>query len=655
MTGTAQTTDLPTWRLPGAEFDALATGGGTSVGVLRDAQLSKRLLLLRTVVDTAAQRAPSEHERARLGESYRVLATAQASNRTAVDELLLLPQIGRWAMRCLRQLVGSTPGRAAADLGYLGGIAASAALHAGTDAEVTIRTDGVAVMLPSYGLAMLARPAGTDQRVAVHDGSADLCLPAGRRISVPVDPGGTSPAETWATGTGVAGTRAAETWHPARHLRADADGIALRIYLDDLDPYRGFDDLNPAPRLSAAEVADWQSRLEDAWRLLVRHHRARAEAIAAGVTCLIPLRGQDDHEEVSASSAEAFGAVALTLPRDGVGLAAALVHESQHAKLSALLDLVALHQVRPRREFYAPWRVDPRPLGGLFQGTYAYLGVTDFWQTQRRLVDGPARRIADFEVARWRDQVRHAVETLERSDALTEAGRRFVRGMRSRVDQIRVDDVPPAELLLAQDAVRDHEIGWRLRNLRPRASDVAAWTDAWLAGRTPPGVAAPSTVADSRPRFSANRRLGLTYLRLREPERFSELARDPVRLAAAGARGSRDRPDQPVGDQPDDGAIADACDVSGDLDGAIDAYRRQLRRDPTRLDGWTGLALARRRQNPRPGRRDPFVATPERVLAMHREIAARTGDHADPGQLAAWLATAAPASVPHQTRGSSGD
>ena len=62
-------------------------------------------------------------------------------------------------------------------------------------------------------------------------------------------------------------------------------------------------------------------------------------------------------------------------------LASVLVHECQHAKLNAVLDLIPLSRPDQAR-YYAPWREDPRPLGGLLHGAYAYLGVSDFWRVQ---------------------------------------------------------------------------------------------------------------------------------------------------------------------------------------------------------------------------------------------------------------------------------
>ena len=85
-----------------------------------------------------------------------------------------------------------------------------------------------------------------------------------------------------------------------------------------------------------------------------------------------------------------------------------MVHEFQHSKL------------------WAPWRTDPRPLGGLLQGVYAFLGVADTW---RALAARPALGdLAMREFAEAREQVDVALGELTGAGALTPAGEVFVDG-----------------------------------------------------------------------------------------------------------------------------------------------------------------------------------------------------------------------------------
>src|SRR5690606_40071407 len=101
-------------------------------------------------------------------------------------------------------------------------------------------------------------------------------------------------------------------------------------------------------------------------------------------------------------------------------------HEVQHGKLSALLDVVPLMLPTPGERYYATWRDDPRPLGGLFQGAYAYVGVSGFWRRQRRLERGEAAVAAEAEFFRWQESAEEATRVIAGSGRLTARGARFV-------------------------------------------------------------------------------------------------------------------------------------------------------------------------------------------------------------------------------------
>jgi HEXXH motif-containing protein len=115
-------------RLSDRAFADLATGYGdpTVIATLRAAQLSKHLLMIRAVLDRAARLAPEQAARARLAETFAMLAAAHRADPDAVNDLLSRPQVGGWAGHCLRRLVD--PNAAAdrpmwTDLAYLGRLA----------------------------------------------------------------------------------------------------------------------------------------------------------------------------------------------------------------------------------------------------------------------------------------------------------------------------------------------------------------------------------------------------------------------------------------------------------------------------------------------------------------------------------------------------
>jgi HEXXH motif-containing protein len=219
-------------------------------------------------------------------------------------------------------------------------------------------------------------------------------------------------------------------WTPMRRIRVVEDDLTLDVEMDDLDPYRGTSGLVVSDRLSTEDLDHWRELLQQGWMILVRGHRQYASAIASGLVSIVPLHEPDTSKGVNATSMDAFGSVSLSPPASDLATACGLLHEFQHAKLGALLNLLQLYTVDGDRRYYAPWRDDPRPLGALLQGVYAFLGVTEFWRGQRRFASGQQRAFAEFEFARWRDRVWTSFQVLVDSNRFTDAGRRFLDGLR---------------------------------------------------------------------------------------------------------------------------------------------------------------------------------------------------------------------------------
>jgi uncharacterized protein len=114
------------------------------------------------------------------------------------------------------------------------------------------------------------------------------------------------------------------------------------------------------------------------------------------------------------------------------------------------------------RRYYAPWRTDPRPVGSLLQGAYAFLGVSGFWRRQRQAPpDDTIRRRADAEFARWRAGAAQVVATLQSTGRLTAAGRDFVREMALVLDSWQREPVPPEALALARREAELHMARWK--------------------------------------------------------------------------------------------------------------------------------------------------------------------------------------------------
>jgi uncharacterized protein len=421
-------------RMPGDVFQALAAGGGGS-GAIRElaaGQHSKHVLLLRGVLDAADTAGHAQAPLARSG--YALLAAVQGNAPEAFDIVIRHPSVGAWALRALRAFRRG-PARTAAEPAGLCAVAAAAAVRAGLPAEIEVPAIGGAVVLPSLGAAV------ADGGTAVVRISADDAevVSASQRVRLPVDP-----------------HRDAAGWSALRRLRAGS----VEVLIDDLDPFRMPATTDVTPRLASFEVDGWDSAFQQAWSLLHQHHPAMAEEAAAAIRVIVPL-AMPPRGQVSSSSAENFGTVALSLPADPRIFAVTLAHEVQHLKLCALLDIIPLTLPDDGRRFYAPWREDPRPVSGLLQGAYAHLGVSGFWRRQRHLDAGPAGLRAQTEFARWRAAAAGVAGTLLASGRLTSAGLDFVQGMARTLRQWQDEPVPGDAQALARDEAEQHLARWR--------------------------------------------------------------------------------------------------------------------------------------------------------------------------------------------------
>jgi hypothetical protein len=363
-------------------------------------------------------------------------------------------------------------------------------------------------------------------------------------------------------------------------LAAEHDGLALNVRLEDRDPRRGLLGLEPAGRLTDAEVAHWQTCLDAAWRLLVERHRDAAGVLAAVLDVVVPVRPDPTARGISASSADAYGAVALSAPEDGTALAVGLLHEAQHSVLNAVLHLFDLLEA-PGVPGYSPWRDDPRPLSGLLHGAYAYLRVTRFWRAEAAATGD---RLAAFEFARWRAAVAEAADRLLREGRPTAAGARFLTALRDEVRPWLDEPVDPEADRLARLANADHRLRWRLRNLAVPPEEADALAAAWRRGDPPPPVESRLVPAPRRA-LENSERLNRMHATLRRDAAEAAPARrqEEGRGGEVGAVTTR---------LPGGGATAgDDALLGGDHGTARSAYRKGVVREPADDAAWTGLAL----------------------------------------------------------------
>jgi len=404
-------------RVTPEQLAELASGacGPASMRLLRAGQLSRQLLLIRHIADAV----PSE-------DALAALDAARDRDPGAAAWVIADPMIGAWTAHAVRKLHRGEPEEA--DLGQLAALAAVAAARAGVDADVAMTHHGDGAMIPTVGLLSGLEPGGTlhlrvrSGRLTVTDGET------ARRQDL-------------------------------RRLTAGGEPVRL-VALDDVSPYR---DVYHAParrRLSDGDTERWRGLFADAWDVLSRRAGDRTVETAELVRTIVPLREDGGRVMRSATARHAFGALGTTMPSSAAAMAVTLVHEGSHSVLNGLLQLESLFDPADPARYFAPWRPDPRPIGGLFHGVFAFLAVADL---MNRLRAEPAQEsAAEKQFAKVRGQLRPALNSLLAAPSLTESGRQFANRMEKRLARLETVTVSRGAAELATRALHnDRTRSWK--------------------------------------------------------------------------------------------------------------------------------------------------------------------------------------------------
>ncbi|BEL03522.1 hypothetical protein Q0Z83_017130 [Actinoplanes sichuanensis] len=353
--------------LPRSVFDELASGGGGADAVAH--LTAGQEAITRSLLVAAADRLPDA--------SWSLLAEIDEQNPAAVRRVLAHPFVRAWAVRLLSGHDG--PDRFA-------DVVAAAAVIAGVDARVPVTVRDGRVHLPTLGT-----------------------------LSVP--PGVTSLT--------IRGDHAARLTPTATVTAGD-----LNVRLEDTDPYRDCHGWPPTGRLTATDRAEWADVLRAAWPAVLRDAPEQAAGLAAGLSVITPLV-PDPVTLRSATSRQAYGALGIARTPDPAALAVMLVHEFQHTKLGAVLDLIDL--VDPDTDVLVEvgWRPDPRPAELVLQGIYAHLTVAGMWRHRAGRGEAGAEKHYDM----YRDWTVTAIGRLSGSGALTADGRRFLDRLAATIEE----------------------------------------------------------------------------------------------------------------------------------------------------------------------------------------------------------------------------
>lgn len=553
------------------ELEAVAAGRAdpATLDSLVTAQRSKRRLLL-----LALRRAASGPAEAALADGFGLLETAESVAPGAVDDVIGRPLTNAWAIEALRAVVD--PDRSAsADVGFLSALAAAAAVRAGVDFDIRVPAPGGVAYLPGLGQAS---GLGGEHAIVRADPSGAVVVGEGATVRVGDGPG----------------------WTPAYVAPLDGDR-PWALGVEDQDPYRWCFGLAPTALLDGAQRAAFGRTLAAAWALTSRDFPAYAQVMRRTLRSVVPLAAVGERTAISAASQLAYGTVAASLPPDAATMALLLIHEQQHMTLGAVYDVAPLCAPDGLARHDAPWRLDPRPVHALLQGTFAHLGVTDFWRVHRHTAADPVH--AEFEFAYWRELTARATRTLLGSGELTAAGQRFVGTMADTVEGWWDERISPSVAATVREMADVRTVMWRLRN-RPVPADQAQRLGREYASGVECAPLAAPAVATAAPTPARHRGLA-------ELIRQRLLAVDPAGDVSAG----------------------DHAYLSGDFGAAAAAYRAQIAADPVAEEPWVGLAAALRRAGTEPAA-TLLAGRPELARAVYVEA----GAPSSPDDLAAWLA-----------------
>jgi HEXXH motif-containing protein len=134
--------------------------------------------------------------------------------------------------------------------------------------------------------------------------------------------------------------------------------------------------------LGGRPAREWTETLAESLELIGRYMPELRGEIDLYLHQIIPV-GFDEHTHLSASYQEVIGTVYMTLHPQLMTMVEATIHEFQHNKLHAELELDPLLHNAFSPLYSSPVRPDPRPLQGVLLAVHAFFPVARLYQLMR--------------------------------------------------------------------------------------------------------------------------------------------------------------------------------------------------------------------------------------------------------------------------------
>ena len=183
--------------------------------------------------------------------------------------------------------------------------------------------------------------------------------------------------------------------------------------------------------LGEKSAQEWAGVLVDAMSNIQRGLPDLLREMSTMMQLWVPV-GVDPKQHLSASYQEAVGMAYLTLHPNLFTMTEAMIHEFQHNKANALLNLSPILENAFSPLYTSPLRPDPRPLHGIVLAVHAFLPVAELYFRLREQGDETA--LHPFATRRLKTIVEgnhQGMLVLEEHGAWTEVGARFFEQMKT--------------------------------------------------------------------------------------------------------------------------------------------------------------------------------------------------------------------------------
>lgn len=146
------------------------------------------------------------------------------------------------------------------------------------------------------------------------------------------------------------------------------------------------DKMGNALDLGGHGASEWIESLRGCLTRIASYLPELRKEMTLGLQQVVPV-GYDAEKHLSASYREALGTIYLTLHPDPMTMTEAVIHEFQHNKLNAALDLDPFLENAFSDLVTSPVRPDPRPLHGVMLAVHAFLPVAELYLRMREAGD----------------------------------------------------------------------------------------------------------------------------------------------------------------------------------------------------------------------------------------------------------------------------